>query len=493
MPTRNERARKEMRYSDAKAVAEQQSSGFTPTAFSVPEGMSLFRFKQVKTYNLDVLPYVVGKGNPRADEGILHFERTYYVHSRIGPNNDSYACLAKNFNKKCPICQYKAKLGMDPKTKKEILKALEPKVRQLWLVRDRDDLEKGVQLFEAAFFKSWGELIKSKIKAGDEDSPYQNFFHLDDGMYLKVTVEEDSYDGRKFFKPTNIEMRPRQKPLKVSILDKCPCLDELLIEKSFKELKEIFLQISSEDEEEEDDDDVEDGSELDEEDDDDSDVDGDEDGDDEDEKPTKSKKTNKKKKEEDDDEEEEDDDDEDGDEDDDEDPKPARKAGKSSKKSSKKDDEDVLDDEGDDSDGDDGSDDDDSEEDDDGDGDDEGGDEVKFGKGDRVSGVYKSKKFKGKVIRIEKRKGKDDLVTVKTDGDNTRVMDAGELTLLKAASKKVEEDDEGEDEEEKKPSKTSKTSSKKSSSKGGKPKKKDEDDEDDDIPFDDEDGEEDDD
>ncbi len=490
MPTRREKERKQIRYTDAKKVAEQQGSGFTPTAFTVPEGMSLFRFKQAKTYNLDVIPYRVGKGNPRADEGMVHFERTYYVHQKIGPNNDSIPCLTKNWKKKCPICQYRAKLGMDPKAKKDVLKALEPKVRQLWIIRDRDELEKGLQLFDAAYYKSWGELVKAKTKAGDEKYRYHHFFHLDDGMMLRVTAEEDSYEGRKFFKPTNIEMRDR-KPLKASLLDKAPCLDDLLVEKSYKELKELFLQISDEDEE--DDDEVEDGSELEDDEDSDEVEDGSEIEDpdeEEDEKPTKSKKgpTKSKKAEEDDEEE---DDESESDDDDEEDPKPAKKSGKGSKKTSKKDEEDEEDsDSDDDDDTDEDSDDEDEEEsEDDEEGDDSG---PTFAKGDRVKGVYKSKGFKGKVTIVQKRKGKEDLITVETDGGNKRVMDADELTLLSKAKKKETDDDEGEDEEET-PSKSSKTSSKKASKTTKKTsKKKEEEDDDDDIPFDDE-GEEDDD
>jgi hypothetical protein len=484
MPTQREKEKRQIRYTDAKKVAEAQGEGFSPTAYTVPDGMSMFRFRQARTYNIDIIPYIVGKGNPRADEGMVHFERTYFVHQKVGPNNDSFPCLAKNFGKKCPICQYRAKLGMDPKTKKDVLKALEPKTRQLWIVRDRDDLEKGLQLMDAAYYKSWGELVKSKIKAGDEDAAYHNFFHLDGGMYLKVTVEEDSWDGKKFFKATNIEMRPRQKPLKSTLLDKAPCLDELLIEKSFKELKELFLQISDDDEDE---DDVEDGSELEDEDEDndDSEVDSDNSDEDEDEeKPSKKPKQGKKKDPDEDEEE-----DSDSEDDDEEAPKPSRKDGKAGKKGSKKDEVESDDDEDDLDDSDDGED---SEDDEDSEEGDEDSETVTFGKGDEVTGVYKAKKFSGKVERVEKRKGKPDLIILMTKGGNKRVMGADELALTKKAKKKAEADDEGEDEEEETPSKKPKTSSKpasKTGKTGKKPAKKEEDDEEDDIPFGDEDPE----
>lgn len=450
MTTKSKKANRARRYSDAKEIADDMSGGFTPTSFKVPDELKQFKFKEEKTYVLDIIPYTVGEGNPRADEGMVHFERSFYVHKNIGPDNNSYTCPYKNSGKKCPICQFKTKLAMDPKTKKEVIKALDPKLRQLYLVIDHDNREDGLQVFETAFWKSFGELLRNKVKAGDDDSPYQNFFHLEDGFYLKVTTEQDSFNGKTYYKPSNIEMRKRKTPLDDSLLEEAPCLDELVLELPYDELKDIFTQAPDED-----DDEVEDDSEL---------EDNDDEG--EDDRPAKSSKGGSKKS--------------------------PKKSGSRSKTSDAEEEEDS--DDSDDDEVEDPSDTEDEEAEDSDDSDvEEDGPEI--GKGDRVKGTYKDKTFKGVVTRVKVRKGQPDLISVETDGGNQRVIDADELTLLSKA--KAEADDEGEDDEEddtpksSKKTKTSKGSQKSGGSSKTSSKKSAKDtDDDDDLPFEDDSDEE---
>lgn len=444
MVTRREKEKRKRRYSDAKTVMNEHDEGFSPTSFKLPEGVELFKFKEEKVYKIDVIPYTVGEGNPRVDEGYDHYERTYWVHRGIGPNQESYACLAKTFGKKCPVCEHRQRLQKDPESDAQLIKDLKPKERQLWLVYDYDEPDKGVQVMESAFYKSFGELLYAKVKASDDEDGFESFFHLEDGMTLKVSVEEDTFNGRAFFKPTNIEMRPRKKPLPSSITDDVPCLDELPIELSYKELKEKLMAEPPEDDEDEDE--VEDGSELEEE-------------EEEDEEPKKSPKSSTKS---------------------------SKKSGSPSKTSAAKkkkdieeeEEEEELEDEEEESeeieDEDDESEDVEDEEEED--------EEIDFEKGQRVKGTYKKKPFKGSVKKVL-----NGLVHVKTDDDELRVCKPAELTKLVKAKKVEEEEDEdeGEDEDEspKRSSKTSKSLSKKAS-------KKVEEEEDEDIPFDDEEEEE---
>lgn len=283
--------KKKFQYTDAKATVKKiEESGSGPTSFKVPKGMSRFKFEKAGTYRLNIIPYTVGKHNPNADEGQVHYERTFEVHKGVGVDDATHACL-KQFGERCPICEHAAKLQRDG-ADRDAIKEFRPKTRQLYLVMDLDNKEAGVQLFETGYYMSFGELLATKIKAveEDDDTGYDKFFHLGtDGKVLRVLVEKAAYEGRGYFKPVSIEMRDRREEkgeaVPESILDEVPCLDELLINPGYKELKKLF------------DEGMENHADSDDEDDDtETTADADDEEDDEDEKPAPKKKDDKAKK-----------------------------------------------------------------------------------------------------------------------------------------------------------------------------------------------------
>lgn len=383
MKKKDKRKERKIRYSSPRKVIDNKEKGWSPTAFKVPDGMEMFKFKEAKKYRIDVLPYKV-KSNPWADveKGDYHYERTYYVHGGMGATGqDKYCCLQKNFNKPCPICKHGAKLKAGGAAK-DVLSQFYPKERQLFVIIDRDSDDKKLQLFETAHYKSFGEMLANKLDGADEDSPMQSFHSLDDGMYLSVKTKQDSFAGNTYYPPINIEMNPRSKPLPESLLEEIPCLDDVFIELTYKELEKIFNQVTSDAEEEDgDDEDKEDDEE-----------------DDEEDKPKKKKKGK-------------------ADDEDDED----------------SDDEDDSDDGSDDDDGDeDEADDDDDNEEDEIDWDDKVGDKVKFKKGGKTKeGVFVKKKGDTGVVKI---KGVEGTIKVPLD----------KLTLVEAPD---DDDDDSDDDD----------------------------------------------
>lgn len=228
-------------YSNTKEWSEGYGGGgWKPTAYTLPAGVEAFRFTEAKNYRIDIMPFRVGAGNPQADEGTVHWERTYYTHGGLGAEGmDHYTCLQQTFGKKCPICEEYVKRKRAGASKEE-LGDLRPKTRQLFVFFVHSEHEKGYQVYEASHYRGFGELLKAKLDAQDEDSPYLDFFHLEDGMTLVVKAAEDSYAGKKFFKPANIEMVPRKEQFDVAVLDDIPCLDELPKELSYAALKAVF-------------------------------------------------------------------------------------------------------------------------------------------------------------------------------------------------------------------------------------------------------------
>jgi hypothetical protein len=450
MAKKHQREKRQITYGSAKGRAENHDvGGFESTALNRPEGVPVFRLTKAGTYRLDIIPYVVGKGNPFAAPGSVYYERTFYVHRNIGPNGDSYTCPKRTFDKRCPICEERVKLLRSPKADKDAIKALNPSERQLFLVKDLNEPDKGIQLWDMSHFL-FGKLLDTRVKgtADDEDEEnYENFFHLDGGMTLKLTVEEDGYDGRSFYKVTAIDFRPRKTEYSDALLDEVPCLDDIPKLVPFDKLAAKFNAVDEEEEKEDED------------------------------KPTK-KKPKKKKKEADDDDEEEDlDDDDGGDEE-----------------------EDVEGDDGEDTDDAEEEEDEDTDTEDDGD---DGDDAPDLSPGDTVTFVHKKKDRTGTVKKINTKTG---MAVLEVDfQDDPFPVAVSKLTKVEDDDEEVEDDDEevedddeeveDDDEEVEEPApKKKKPKKKEIQNKKTKPKKKveeEEDDEDEDISFDEDEDEED--
>lgn len=231
----------EMVYSDSRSIIDKKEKGFSPTSIKLPHGIEKFKFKKKGQFKIDIMPYVV-KHNPWADvkKGQGHYSRTYFVHRGIGPDNNDFCCLQKNWNKDCPICEHVAKLtkkGADEK----LINSLKPKERELFVFINRDEKEKGPQIFETGHYKSFGEFLHNKLDAFPKGHPYHKFFHLDNGLTAIMTTKQDAFNGVTYYPVINIEFVER-KPYDVSIMKKIPCLDLLPKELTYKELRKIFLQ-----------------------------------------------------------------------------------------------------------------------------------------------------------------------------------------------------------------------------------------------------------
>ena len=101
--------RKERKRVSAKNRVNTHGTGGGNNYLRVPDGYSIFKPKEGK-YRLDFMCYEVGEGNPFAKQGELHYERTFWVHRNIGPNDEWHLCLAKTFKKPCvPVRSLKRK------------------------------------------------------------------------------------------------------------------------------------------------------------------------------------------------------------------------------------------------------------------------------------------------------------------------------------------------------------------------------------------------
>lgn len=315
----------------------KHESGYQAPYLKIPQGIQLFKPK-AGIVLLDILEYPVGKSNPYAEEGMLYYERTFWVHRGVGANNDSYLCAAKTFKHKCPICEYRQRLQRESdEDKEELIKSLAPKERQIFNVINLKEPDKGVLLFEMSHYL-FGARLDAEIRNSDEEDGWEEFARIDGGLTLKVGFSEESFAGQSFVKADSINFRPRKTEYdEDEMLEKVYVLDDLLVETPYDELKKALLEEDEED----------DGtpksrksskSKKDEDED-------EEDDDDEEEEAPKSKSKAKTKAPSDEDEDWDEFEDEEEDEDEEEEPKPKAKAKVKAKAASKSDDEDEDEDE----------------------------------------------------------------------------------------------------------------------------------------------------
>ncbi len=250
--TRREKVKQERRKSSAKAWAEKQDRTFEVTSIQLPEGVEFWKAEKEGFYKLDVIPFLTGRGNPNADEGMEHFERTYHVHRGMGLQGfSSYCCSVRCFKKRCYVCDWINREGGN--ADQELVKRLRPQDRMLMNVVDvtsKESKEKGIQVLDQPFgsskHPSFGQVLKDKIQSVEE---YENFSDLEKGYTLQIKVVEDCLPGGKpFMKVTSIEMITRKYQYDEDMIDKAICLDECPIEKSYEELKKILLQEPDEEE-----------------------------------------------------------------------------------------------------------------------------------------------------------------------------------------------------------------------------------------------------
>lgn len=242
-----------------RAVEHADSSG--GQCLKLPDGFEWFPVKP-GTYMLDFLPYEVKRGNAHAQPGELAYERTYFRHQNIanGDKRASVVCLHAEWAEKCPICLDLRERGMTPKEErsKEDQKILDDhrnKERQIFCVVNAEDPKRVKRIMEHSyhlFGKKLDAFIRSarRIKPGSTVGMYDQFYHPETGYTVRVTFEEKALGSGKCVEATSLEMLPREKKYPMSVIDSVPCLDELLVRKSYADIhKMYFLEDLNESEE----------------------------------------------------------------------------------------------------------------------------------------------------------------------------------------------------------------------------------------------------
>ncbi len=229
-------------YGSAKEKAAVTEQGGVSQSVKLPENMSWWSPpKAGGKVKLEFAPFRVGEGNPFCKAGGVWYERTYYVHRGIGVEEQTVVCRRRTFAKPCPVCDFLSAYKSKPNFAEKVAKELEPKQRQLFLVRDMAQPDKGWQLWDFSFHL-FGKVLDNKLTLLDEDDPNNNFFHLEGGRQLQVMFKGKAFEGRSYCECVAIEFGKAREELDESILDDMPCLDDLLIDMGEKKLRKLMEQ-----------------------------------------------------------------------------------------------------------------------------------------------------------------------------------------------------------------------------------------------------------
>jgi hypothetical protein len=220
---------------------------------NLPDGANLFKVEKEGVKRINIIPFIAGSKNPSTKEGDYDYEVTFFTHNGLGDSGmDKVICPKATWGRPCPICEYIATLMKDYKSNKDEIKSLTAKPRQLFNVIDAFDKDETIQIMDFSNYL-FGNLLAKRIETADDDEDYAAFADFAGGMTLKVSFEEKSMPGSKpFFSAISIDFKERE-DYSEKIAKDAFVLDELLEEKSYKEIKDIFYSGTTSDDEPEDD------------------------------------------------------------------------------------------------------------------------------------------------------------------------------------------------------------------------------------------------
>ncbi len=217
-------------------------------SLQVPSGLSFWKPKKSGSHNIDIVPYVVTNVSKRfADNlvfvppGKLWYERSFFSHRSIGVNEDSFVCPAKTANRPCPICEGARKYQDSPrKEDQEARKALRPQERQLFLIYDLDDPDRGIQIWNVSTFNFGAQLDEFIRGARTKNvAAYRKFF-APGGFSMRITgVEKPMPSGTNTVYSVN-EFYERENPWPENFLEHGYDLDAMVRVLDYKDLKAIY-------------------------------------------------------------------------------------------------------------------------------------------------------------------------------------------------------------------------------------------------------------
>ena len=199
---------------------------------------------------IDILPYVITtKNHPQGMKiGYEDYLLDLFVHKNVGPRDDSFICLSKNFGKPCPICEEMARLSKEGKD--DEAKAIKPSRRAVYNVIDLNNPDEGIQLFDVSHWLFEKELTE-ELKGCYTDGEIPIFSDLEEGMSIKFRGSDKVFKGNKYLEYKTFSFEDRDEDYDDKILDEVYPLDAMLVIPTYEEVYASFYGEDADEEEEE--------------------------------------------------------------------------------------------------------------------------------------------------------------------------------------------------------------------------------------------------
>lgn len=228
----------------------RDDSGQFKSIFMDGQGLKFWKCKSGE-HLFDVIPYIAGPNDPNAKEGELVYVLILWVHYSVGQNQDTYICLARNYRKPCPICEYREQLRSQEDYDEDLVKELMPKKRSIYnvWVHDSDKEEQlGVQIFDVAHWymeKHLSALAKIPSRGGKMVDSWIPFPDPNEGFLVsferKGEKKNSEFLAHKF--------TPRDYIIPPELLEKAPSIDAFVIIPTYDEIAKAFYGETAQEEE----------------------------------------------------------------------------------------------------------------------------------------------------------------------------------------------------------------------------------------------------
>jgi hypothetical protein len=223
--------------------------------YYIPESQLPLFVASKGDHGVDILPYLAGPNDPHTPQGEPTYCLDIYAHSNVGPGDEWFVCLFRNWKQPCPICEYRNQLMKNPPPEDadartltrhdDLVKALNAKRRVTYNIVEMTNQEtedKGVQVWEIAHFFMEKELQTLAGRGKARGKGYIFFAHPEEGKTVwfsrtGIGAKSTAYGGYAFEDRIidGVAYVPRQEDL-----DAVFCLDEHIYIPTYDEVHGKF-------------------------------------------------------------------------------------------------------------------------------------------------------------------------------------------------------------------------------------------------------------
>jgi hypothetical protein len=253
MANKRQREQKERKRVSSTAAAKDRSQGYEETAVKYPDGFPQYKLEP-GVHQIDIMPYIVGEDNPKADKGYECGDRLFTIHRIPTPDGKTYnhCCPAKSWAamKSCPCCKL---LAANPGSS-DNPNPLYGQDRILYVVNDKPGKAKNpLKILNVAYRnrkQGFGEQLTKAILSMSRRKGEDIFIYdLKEGYTVEVEVANTKYKNIE-----RIDLIPRDYEYPDTMIEKSPCLDDCLIAPDLAKIKKMLAMGSGEDDDEDTDD-----------------------------------------------------------------------------------------------------------------------------------------------------------------------------------------------------------------------------------------------